>query len=152
MLRMSKLTDYGFVLLTEFARRYDDAQPVSARDLADATNVPLPTVSKLLKTLSAHELLVSQRGRDGGYRLAESPTNITVERILTALEGPVAITECSLDTPACSLQSACSTRPHWVKINDAVRGALSHLNLAEMAGPKETLVRLRGAPAMTGAV
>ena len=144
MMRMSKLTDYGFMLLTEFARQHAEVRPLSARDLADSTGLPLPTVSKLLKTLSTHGLLVSHRGPNGGYKLASRPSAITVEQILTALEGPVAITECSLDTHSCSLEHACATRPHWVTINDTVRRALAGLNLAQMSLQPQPLVSLRG--------
>ena len=69
MFRMTKLTDYGIVLLTHFAA-HDDQVAHTARELALETRLPLPTVGKLLKQLSRGGLLASQRGTKGGYSLA----------------------------------------------------------------------------------
>lgn len=145
------MTDYGFVLLSEFARRdavHPAAEPslaLSARDLADTTTVPLPTVSKLLKLLSAQGLLTSQRGSAGGYRLTRPPSEITAEQILTALEGPLAITECSQTKHECILNNECTTRPHWMQLNHTINTALSGMTLAQLAQPTrpaKTLVSL----------
>ena len=69
MFRMAKLTDYGIVLLTQFASR-QDAAPLTARELAASAKLPLPTVGKLLKQLQHGGLLTSHRGTKGGYALA----------------------------------------------------------------------------------
>ena len=69
MIRMSKETDYGIMLLTVFANLRTPLQ-MSARELAERTRVPLPMVSKILKTLAREGVLVSQRGARGGYLLA----------------------------------------------------------------------------------
>ena len=71
MFRMTKLTDYGIVLLTQFAA-HDDRVAHTARELALETRLPLPTVGKLLKQLSHGGLLASQRGTKGGYVLAQA--------------------------------------------------------------------------------
>src|SRR5664279_2478735 len=94
MFRMTKLTDYGIVLLTHFAA-HDDQVAHTARELSQETRLPLPTVGKLLKQLSRGGLLASQRGTKGGYILARPPREITVSAIIATLEGPVAITECN---------------------------------------------------------
>ena len=94
MIRMNKLTDYGVVLLTTFAR--EPAQGISARELSTRTGIPQPTVVKLLKTLLKAGLLVSQRGTKGGYALAKLPEEVPVSAVIEALEGPLAITECSM--------------------------------------------------------
>jgi FeS assembly SUF system regulator len=133
MFRMTKLTDYGIVLLTHFAA-HDDRTAHTARELALETRLPLPTVGKLLKQLSRGGLLTSQRGTKGGYTLTRAPRDISVASIIAQLEGPVAITECN-GTTRCEHESFCSTRPNWKVINETVRGALEGLTLADMARP-----------------
>src|SRR5450759_59497 len=123
MFRMTKLTDYGIVLLTHFAA-HDDQVAHTARELALETRLPLPTVGKLLKQLSRGGLLASQRGTKGGYILARPPREITVSAIIATLEGPVAITECNGMT-RCEHESFCSTRPNWQIINETIRGSLA---------------------------
>src|SRR5437016_7938012 len=95
MIRLGKLTDYGLVLMTCIARsRTQDGGLHTARDLAKMSRLPLPTVSKVLKELLQSGLLVSHRGIKGGYRLAKEPDQISLVEIISAMEGPVALTEC----------------------------------------------------------
>lgn len=131
MIRISKLTDYAIVLLTQFARESSTAV-LTAKDLAAQTHLPLPTVGKLLKTLSRSELLHSQRGLNGGYRLAKGPADITIAEIISVMEGPIGITECSIGQP-CDLTGQCPVQPNWQKINRAIRSALEGLTLEEMS-------------------
>lgn len=147
MIRITKLTDYGIVLMTHLAtvpdRRYN------APDLAAEAGLPLPMVSKILKLLARDGLLDSHRGVKGGYALAQPPDEITVDRIIAALEGPIAITECIEHSPGdCDHEAACPTRGNWQKINHAIRRALEKITLAEMTHPipSEKLVTLGGRP------
>ena len=132
MIRMNKLTDYGVVLLTTFAR--EPAQGVSARELSSRTGIPQPTVVKLLKTLLKAGLLVSQRGTKGGYALARPPAEVPVSTVIEALEGPLAITECNVPG-TCEHERRCPARPNWTAVNDVIHEALSKLTLAEMMRP-----------------
>ena len=106
MIRVSKLTDYGIVLLSYFAHNAEK-QPFSAKPLSEASQIPLPTVSKLLKMLTNTGLLVSERGRNGGYSLAKKPHEISVAQVISLLEGPLALTECS--TRRCSTKFGSAT-------------------------------------------
>lgn len=133
MFRMTKMTDYGIVLLTQFAA-HEDRPAFTARELAHDTRLPLPTVGKLLKQLSHGGLLVSQRGTRGGYSLARPPREISVASIIATLEGPVAITECN-GAVRCEHESFCSTKPNWHVINETVRASLEELSLADMTRP-----------------
>ena len=132
MIRMNKLTDYGVVLLTTFAR--EPAQGVSARELSARTGIPQPTVVKLLKTLLKAGLLVSQRGTKGGYSLSKLPEEVPVAAVIEALEGPLAITECGMPG-TCEHERRCVARPNWTAVNDVIQQALSKVTLAEMTRP-----------------
>jgi FeS assembly SUF system regulator len=145
MFRMSKMTDYGLVLLTELAR--DEGSTRTARELAEATHVPLPSVSKVLKGLQGAGVLVSHRGATGGYGLSRPAAAIPLTQIITALEGPVAITECVQHTgneEGCELQSVCRVRDHWRVINQAIHDALGRLTLADLCAPTPRVERLVG--------
>ena len=146
MIRMTRLTDYGIMLLTLFAR--DGKRPMrSARDLAEESKLPLPTVSKLLKVLARHDLLDAHRGVKGGFRLARSADRITVAEIIHALEGPIGVTECSSHDGACDIERSCIVRNNWKKINVVVLDALGKITLAEMTHPlamSDTPVHPRG--------
>lgn len=133
MLRMSKLTDYGTVVLGFLAQRPGEMH--SAADIAEATRLGTPTVSKVLKKLAGAGVLDSFRGARGGYALAREATEISAAEIIDALEGPIAITECSGDHSLCSLESVCALGGRWQQINTLIRDALAEISLADLAGP-----------------
>lgn len=133
MLRMSKLTDYGTVVLTYMAG--SGRQRHSAADVANHTRLAAPTVSKLLKVLTKAGLVKSYRGTNGGYALARPAARITAAQIIDALEGPVAITECSSLESHCEIESICQVSRAWQQINVAIRRALRDITLAQLAEP-----------------
>ena len=134
MIRMTKQADYGIVLLTRLAQ--EPERLFNANELATDTQLPSPTVSKILKLLARAGLLSSLRGVKGGYTLARSAEQINVAEIISTLDGPIAITECIDDTPGeCTQESFCGVRGNWQRINEAIRGALEQISLAEMAHP-----------------
>ena len=134
MLRISKLTDYGTVILVYLADMPGD-RLCPASDVAQATHLALPTVQKVLKTLAHAGLVTSARGTDGGYRLARTPEKITAAEILDALEGPVAITECSEEDGQCELERDCQVGGAWQKISKAIRGAMNDIRLSDLRSP-----------------
>jgi FeS assembly SUF system regulator len=134
MLRISKMTDYAVVLATHLAAVKG---PHAARDLAVETQIPEPTTSKLLKKLTRAGVVVSQRGAKGGYSLARSPREIGIHQVIEAIEGPIAVTECSDESSDsfCEYETSCGVRANWQRINLAVQNALSDITLADMAFP-----------------
>ncbi|MGE0787209.1 MAG: SUF system Fe-S cluster assembly regulator [Sandaracinaceae bacterium] len=137
MLRISRLADYGVVVGTHLAG-LPGGTLRSVRELSDATGLPQPTISKVLKLLSQDRVVESTRGVNGGYRLAEPAADITVARVIAALEGPIGITECGVeeDHEDCDHSEHCSVRGNWQLINRAILGALDGISLAEMASPR----------------
>lgn len=134
MIRLGKLTDYGLVLMSHIARSQTDLH--TARDLAIECRLPLPTVSKILKTLLQRGLLASHRGMKGGYTLAQEPKLISLAAIITAIEGPLALTECSTDVAGlCDLESSCPIRDNQRLINQVIQGALDNVMLSDLTQP-----------------
>ena len=133
MLRITKLTDYGIVLLVQLANG-EKQRSQNARSMAEATSLPLPVVSKILKSLAQGGLLTSQRGAKGGYALARRPEEINVAEIIDALEGPIALMECSAGPGHCEQETSCPVRDPWQRINQAILETLKHVTLRELVG------------------
>jgi len=129
MLRITKITDYGFILLAHMASQERESLH-NAKDLSASINIPLPTVSKVLKILTQGGILQSHQGSKGGYSLARAANKISAAEIIEAIEGPVAITDCS---GADGCDRNCQVSPRWQQVNSAVIGALKGLTLADMA-------------------
>jgi FeS assembly SUF system regulator len=140
MLKLSKLTDYATVILSFMAKDHERTR--SAVEIANTTGIALPTVSKILKSLINANVLISVRGTKGGYALALAPEKITVATIISALEGPIAVTECSNTQQGCEKALGCNLRGHWNVINQAIYRALESVTLADMIKPQETLIPL----------
>ena len=134
MFRLSKVTDYGIVVLAQLARAGTDATR-NARELAEEVDLPAPIVSKVLKTLAGAAVVESQRGSKGGYRLADAPADLSVARMIAALEGPVSLTECTLGPDICVHHSSCGVQSPWQVINRVVHEALSQVTLADLIDP-----------------
>lgn len=158
MLKLTRFADYGVVLMTHIAGSKEAVR--SAQSLAEATGIPLPTVSKLLSTFARGGLLQAVRGARGGFRLARDAHEISVADIIGVVDGPIALTQClEAGSSVCDLELLCPSRYAWGTINRAVREALENLNVAELlfppAGPfagndladrsgSETISRARG--------
>ena len=134
MIRLSRLADYGVLLMSHIARKPE--RVCTAVSLSENAHLPIPTVSKLLAKLVRAGLLQSIRGRDGGYLLALEPKDITVEGIITAVDGPIALTVClESGGVACDLEGVCPSQPNWRRINDALRQALADVSLRDISTP-----------------
>ena len=134
-MRLSSMADYAVVTMCAAARHCGFAR-VSASDLAQETGLPLPTVQKLVSTLSKAGLLKAVRGAGGGIQLSRPAAAITLADIVEAVEGPIALTSCVEEgRHDCALEASCSVRPHWAVVNKAMRGALAGISLSQLSAP-----------------
>jgi FeS assembly SUF system regulator len=140
---MSRLADYGMVLLLNAAKEPAPASVHTARSLSLATRLPLPTVTKILKRLTRAGILTSQRGAAGGYALARPIAEINLVEVLSAIDGPPALTQCTEQgAENCERETICPTRTNWRLIHQTVVSALESLSLADLAAPPRQLRRL----------
>jgi FeS assembly SUF system regulator len=142
MIRISRMTDYATVLLAALAREPEAC--LSAPALAERTRIGMPTVSKVLKILQRGGLVRSTRGLHGGYALARPPNAISAAAILDALEGPVAVTDCSAGSGQCEIETTCGVGQAWQRVNLAIRRSLYDVSLAQLAGLDARDFDLRG--------
>jgi len=134
MIRITRQTDYGILLLSQMASRPLN-EVHTAKHAAQQSKVPLPMASKILKALAKGGLLVSQRGVKGGYRLAAAAERISIGDVIEALEGPFGITECSYNPGSCDREGSCPVQTNWKRISVAMRDALDRIPLSEMTMP-----------------
>jgi len=136
MLRLTRLADYAFAVLRHLASAPGAA--ASAREIADATDLPLPTVSKLLKQLAQSRMVKAQRGPRGGYQLAQPADQIKVADVIAAIDGPVSLTECASHAEDCTRARHCELRPNFLNINATIRRVLHGISLEDLGRPPGT--------------
>ena len=132
-MRLSSMADYAVVTMSAAARHCGGVR-VSAAQLAEETGLPVPTVQKLVSTLTAAGLLRSTRGVGGGLKLARPAAAISLADIVEAVEGPIALTPCvDQGRHDCGLEQTCTVRPHWGLVNQTMRNALAEVPLTRLA-------------------
>ena len=141
-MRLTHLADYAVVMMTAAARR-DAGERLSAAELSVDTGVPLPTAQKLMGKLAHAGLLISARGAGGGFTLARPGADISLADIIEAVEGPIAMTQCtgSDETSDCALDAHCRVKPHMNIVSKAVRGALEAVSLEQLCTPAKAGVQ-----------
>ncbi len=145
MLRLSKETDYGILLLRRLQLVRRDSV-MSARDLAEASRLPLPTVGRILKALARAGILTSRRGAKCRYALGRRGDEITVATVVEALQGPIAMTSCHPDGDGdCRMAGTCPVAFPIRTLTSAVRAALEGLTLAQLF-PRQSTQPHRGEP------
>ena len=134
MLRISKLTDYGVLVLNELADA--GAVQLSSEEIAAKTGLSMPTVRKVMKALVDSGLVLAQRGARGGYRLSRAAAQIRILDVVQAFEGPVALTECSSDEDLCDITASCSLSSSWGGVNQLLIKVLTRVTLQDIRNPE----------------
>ena len=131
MMRLSRLADFAVVLMTHVAENRHNIH--TAAKVAAATQLPAPTVAKVLVRLCREGLLASIRGANGGYILERSASAISIGAIVSAFDGPVALMQCIKPRPGrCAVEAVCPSRLGSHRVNMAVRKALDGVSLADI--------------------
>ena len=131
MLRLSKKADYALMAMKHLAAKQDQAS-CSAREIAEAYEIPLELLAKVLQRLVRSRLLVSVQGTRGGYRLSRAPNAIPVADVIIAVDGPLTVTACSDDDQDCEQYSKCSIRDPLWKIRSRIIDALTAVSVADL--------------------
>lgn len=135
MLKISRLTDYGLLASVYLAQRHGEV--VAAREIAEFYHLPVPAVTKVLKTLNTSGLINSHRGVGGGYSFDKDAEAVTLGALIEVLEGPWDLTECETydhdGNATCAIRVACPSRRFMFGINRAVKGAFEQVTLADLA-------------------
>lgn len=132
MLRLSKKADYALLSMRHLAANADRGA-VSARELAEAYDIPSELLAKVLQKLVRARLLASHQGIRGGYGLGRSADAISVADVIQAVDGPLTVTACSEGDHSCDQYSKCNIRDPLWRIKDRIVSALAATSVAELA-------------------
>jgi FeS assembly SUF system regulator len=129
MFKISRLTDYALRIIVHLAK---SSELQSAAAVAVATGISEPTVRKILKILNETTFINSTQGAAGGYRLAATLSDISLAMLINAMEGDIAITDCSQQTSCCVDAATCGFQAPWQYVNTKIQNLLNNISLAEM--------------------
>jgi Rrf2 family protein len=127
--RISSKADYAVRAALELAAA---GAPLNAETIAQRQAIPYPFLKKILGDLQRGSVVVSQRGRDGGNRLARSAEEITIADVLRAVEGPLADVRGQPPEETAYEGSAARLQDVWIALRTNVRDVLEHVTLADL--------------------
>jgi len=134
MLTLTRKTEYGLIAVCHLAQV--GKQVVSARDIAQEHDVPLPLLMNVLKKLNRTGHVASVRGAHGGYVLNVAPEQFTLNDLIAAVEGPVHLVRCtntSRGARKCNRTAKCFIRQSVVRLHERLRTFLESVTIAEIA-------------------
>jgi len=136
MIKLNKLTDYAIVILTYLAG--SKKQFCTVTKISDATQLPQPTVAKLMKQLSKLNLVSASRGAYGGYQLNIEPSKMSIADVIKKFEGSSPVTACnSPNSQACALNQCCTLGPLWHKIHQELMAVLKNYTIESFVHHEE---------------
>ena len=137
MLKLTKRTEYGLIALVHLAENV--GRVVSAREIGEQYPAPRRLLAEVLKDLQHSRLINSQRGAHGGYSLAFEPQDISIGRVVQALEGAPALTECQDDTieKQCEVQGHCPIRNPLERIRNGIWSLMENTSLSSLLEPSQ---------------
>ena len=137
MLRLSKKADYALLAMRHMAA-HSDRPAHSARELAEAYDIPAELLAKVLQKLVRARLLASHHGIHGGYGLSRPPDLISVADVIQAIDGPLTVTACSDTDHSCDQYAKCNIRDPLWRIKDRIVSALAATKVSELAADMAT--------------
>lgn len=138
MLRLSKKADYALLAMRHLAA-HSDRGAMSARELAEAYDIPAELLAKVLQNLVRAKLLDSHQGIRGGYGLARPAPSISVADVMQAIDGPLTVTACSDLDHSCDQYAKCNIRDPLWRIKDRIVSALAATSVADLATDMTTI-------------
>jgi len=130
---LSKTSRYALQAATYLAEHWDRDEAIMVREIADRTGIPRNYLSKLLHQLARDGIVVSERGRRGGFRLAREPARITLASVIQPVDPTATEQHCLLGRETCSDDAPCAAHPRWKGLSDDLRRFLGQTSLAELA-------------------
>lgn len=137
MLKIGKLAQQAIAAASYLAERYDEtATRISAREIADARELPRPVVAKVLAQLSMHGITTGSTGPSGGYRLARPPDEISLHEIVAVFERPDVRPMCPFGPNWCGSGPPCPMHESIARVSHDVERFLQSQNLGPFRGLK----------------
>lgn len=130
-MKLSTRGRYGIHAMYDLAKHYGDG-PQSLKLIAERQGIPEAYLEQLIAILRKEKLVISNRGAQGGYRLASEPAQMTVGQVLRALEGGLNLVDCLLEEDSCGKTCACPSRVVWMKIRDGLNSIVDGISLQDM--------------------
>jgi Rrf2 family protein len=139
-MQLTRAADYAVRVMIHLASLQPGTR-VNRDALATAAEVPTHFLSKVLQSLVRARLIVAHRGTSGGFALAVPAEQVSVLRIVEAVEGPIQLNICTASGHGCIRQGWCPAHLVWLEAQAALTQVLRSASIAKLAGQPATTPR-----------
>ena len=123
---------YALRVLVDMAE-HQAAGYVPLKEIAQRQEISEKYLESIIKILVKAGILDGLRGKGGGYRMVQTPDQVSVDTILRLTEGNLSPVDClSGETNECPRQGDCVTLRLWKEIDEAIRGVIDKYTLADL--------------------
>jgi Rrf2 family protein len=129
LFRISARDHGALILMSYLAARHKTGSFVSLQEIADRMHLSQGYLEEIAGALKKAKLIKGKQGPAGGYRLARSPSKISMEDILTAVEGPIELVECQGKANFCPVAGKCPSKDVWGALQKAIKKSLKETTL-----------------------
>jgi Rrf2 family protein len=137
-MQVTRETDYAIRCVYYLAGKKSGVTMVD--EISKEMNIPKSFLAKILQKLGKGSLVKSYRGVKGGFMLARAPEEISLLKVIEAVQGPLSMNICALDKALCERSTACAIHPVWVEVRREVEKILRRKNFADLRiDPKSPL-------------
>ena len=126
-MKFSTRAEYGLRATVYLAKNYPYLRSINEK--SDEEHISAKYLEQIFNSLRRAEIILSQKGKSGGYTLARDPKEIKVGEIVETLEGKIEPSKCN--SPACK-NSGCTSKKVWVKLSQEIRKTLYNIKLSDL--------------------
>jgi Rrf2 family cysteine metabolism transcriptional repressor len=142
LFRVPMRVHHGLLLVTYLAANHEAGFPISLDEIAEREKISQGFLEEIAIALRQGGIIEGKRGPGGGYVLCHAPTEITVAKIIEAIEGPVTLVDCLVEDAACPSEDGCSNRRIWKTVQERINETLDGIKLSELVSSKYTTTRV----------
>jgi Rrf2 family transcriptional regulator, iron-sulfur cluster assembly transcription factor len=131
-LQLTRGAEYAVRAMTYLAR-YPEGHVASLHEIGEAQDIPESFLAKILQSLVRAGLTMSQRGAHGGFSLARPASEITMQQVIEAVDGPISVNHCVLSPDDCARSASCTVHAAWLRAQDQLMDVLGSITLESLA-------------------
>src|ERR1035437_4025106 len=124
----SKKCEYGLQAVLYLAAQIS-REVIPAGEIANKLSIPKEFVSKILQSLTENGIVISQKGKSGGFAIAKDPKKIKLIDIVAAIDGLSMFNSCVLGFPNCNPENPCPLHDKWEELRSKTYSMLTDENL-----------------------
>lgn len=138
MLMLSKKVEYGLIAILHMADARSSSL-ITAKEISDLYNIPAELLGKVLQSLAKSGLVESIQGARGGYKMALPIAQVTLGKVIEALEGPMVLARCQEHPSHCGQFTACNIKEPILQIHDQLQSFINGISLGSFRRPSGTV-------------